>query len=63
MATTKTSTRNNRQKNIRGIIGFAIVNKDNPKLNILDIYDKSQIKDILLEKDEIIVNIEITVSK
>lgn len=39
------------------MIAYAIVKKKKPKISILDIYSKSQIKGIKLQKDEKIIKV------
>lgn len=63
MATKKISRRNNRQEDPRGIVGYAIVKKLKPKLNIYDIYPTSEIKNVKVEKDEKVIKVEIKVIK
>ncbi len=44
---------------MRPIKAIAVVSKKNPKLSVMEIYSKKDKEDIAIEKDEMIVEVEI----
>lgn len=36
---------------VRPITAYAVVSKKNPRINVMDIYSKEQVKDIYINKD------------